>query len=54
MNTRSVEDLILDGTCEGCDQDPAECYNRDYCIYEKETQNEITEADRCTKRNREG
>ena len=32
----SVEDRILNGTCEGCDQDPATCYERDYCIYDEE------------------
>lgn len=32
----SVEDRLLEGYCEGCDQDPAACLNRDYCIYEDE------------------
>lgn len=36
----SVEDRILEGHCDGCDQDPTECLLRDYCIYEdEETEN---------------
>ena len=31
----SVEDRILEGHCDGCDQDPTECLYRDYCIYEE-------------------
>ena len=40
----SVEDMILEGYCEGCDQDPANCYNKDYCIYE-ESRNGQRKAD---------
>ena len=32
----SVEDYILEGICEGCDQDPAKCYNLGYCFYDHE------------------
>lgn len=32
----SVEDRILEGHCDGCDQDPTECLYRDYCIYDEE------------------
>jgi hypothetical protein len=31
-----VQDYITEGICNGCDQDPAECYNLGYCIYEEE------------------
>lgn len=27
--------MMLDGWCDDCDQDPAECYNKGYCIGEK-------------------
>ena len=32
----AVEDNIIEGRCDGCDQDPAKCYNQGYCEYEKE------------------
>lgn len=32
-NPASVEDLILSGVCEECDQDPTECWLNDYCKY---------------------
>ena len=32
----SVEDRILNGICDGCDQDMAKCYNQNYCEYDKE------------------
>lgn len=32
-NPASVEDLILSGVCEECDQDPAECLFKDFCVY---------------------
>lgn len=38
----SVEDRIYDMICDGCDQDPAMCYNQGYCEYDKE---EIVEDD---------
>lgn len=38
----SVEDRICDMICDGCDQDPAMCYNQGYCEYDKE---EIVEDD---------
>ena len=31
-----VEDKMLDGTCEECDQDPTKCHLQGYCEYEKE------------------
>ena len=31
----SVEDRILEGMCDECDQDPACCYEKDYCQYEE-------------------
>ena len=34
--TLSVEDRILEGLCNDCDQDPVQCYERDYCIYEED------------------
>lgn len=37
----SVEDRIYDGICDGCDMDPAMCYNQGYCEYDKE----VTEDD---------
>ena len=30
-----VEDYMLEGVCEDCDQDPAKCYNLGYCYYDK-------------------
>lgn len=30
----SVEDYILNGICEGCDQDPAKCHLQGYCEYD--------------------
>lgn len=36
----SVEDRIVNGICEGCDQDMASCYNKGYCEYDKEECNE--------------
>ena len=30
----NVEDYMLEGICEGCDQDPAMCYNLGYCFYD--------------------
>lgn len=37
----SIEFYISEGICNGCDQDPAECYNLGYCIYDgKEGTNE--------------
>ena len=27
---------ILENFCEFCDQDPANCYNLGYCIYEED------------------
>jgi hypothetical protein len=30
-----VADYIAEGICNGCDQDPAKCYNLGYCIYDK-------------------
>ena len=38
----SVEDRIYNMICDGCDQDPAMCYNQGYCEYDKE---EIVEND---------
>lgn len=35
----SVEDRILEGICDGCDQDPTQCWCKEYCIYEEETDN---------------
>lgn len=32
----SVEDRICEMICDGCDQDPAKCYNQGYCEYDKE------------------
>ena len=29
-----VEDYMLEGICDGCDQDPAMCYNLGYCYYD--------------------
>lgn len=29
----SVEDLMLSGICEECDQDPTNCYLKDFCAY---------------------
>lgn len=31
----SVEDRMLCGICEGCDQDPVQCYEKDFCVYEE-------------------
>ena len=31
----SVEDRILKGCCEDCDQDPTQCWLKDYCLYEE-------------------
>lgn len=33
-----VEDYILDGICEGCDQDPTKCLTQGYCEYDKENE----------------
>ena len=30
-----VEDYILNGIREGCDQDPYKCLNQGYCEYDK-------------------
>ena len=36
-----VQDYIIEGICDGCDQDPTECYNLGYCIYDgPETEDE--------------
>jgi hypothetical protein len=32
----SVEDKMLEGLCDGCDQDPIQCWEKDFCIYEEE------------------
>ena len=32
----SVEDMILEGHCEGCDQDPVQCLYKDFCVYEEQ------------------
>ena len=29
----SVEDLLLNGVCEDCDQDPMDCWLKDFCAY---------------------
>lgn len=29
----SVEDLMTSGVCEECDQDPAQCWLKDFCVY---------------------
>jgi hypothetical protein len=29
----SVEDMILDGVCDECDQDPAQCFECGHCVY---------------------
>lgn len=29
-----VQDYMLEGICEDCDQDPAMCYNLGYCYYD--------------------
>lgn len=31
-----VEDLMLNGDCDDCDQDPTECLNLGYCKREEE------------------
>lgn len=31
-----IEDYILNGICEGCDQDPTKCLNQGYCEYDEE------------------
>lgn len=38
-----VEDYILDGICEGCDQDPTKCLNQGYCEYDEECPRTISE-----------
>ena len=34
MRKLNVEDYILDGTCNECDQDPCQCLCEGYCFYE--------------------
>ena len=29
-----VIDYLCDHICEGCDQDPAQCFNQGYCEYD--------------------
>ena len=29
----SVEDLLLSGVCEDCDQDPMSCWLKEFCAY---------------------
>lgn len=41
---KSVEDYMLDGDCEGCDQDPTLCYELGYCIYDKQEEAEKYES----------
>lgn len=30
----NVENYIREGICAGCDQDPIQCYEKGYCIYD--------------------
>ena len=32
----TVEDYMLEGICNGCDADPAHCYNLGYCQYDEQ------------------
>lgn len=41
----SVEDRILNGICDGCDQDMAKCYNQDYCEYDKEEVKDVHQSE---------
>lgn len=34
------EDYIIEGICNGCDQDPAQCYNQGYCEYDEPEEDE--------------
>ena len=34
---------MLEGMCEFCDLDPAECLERGYCLYEEEENHESLE-----------
>ena len=37
LNDREhVEHLILDGICDECDHDMSDCYNKGFCKYESE------------------
>lgn len=38
-----VEDLIIEGICDNCDQDPTKCYNQGFCQYEKECEQKALE-----------
>lgn len=35
---RNIEDYLLDGVCEGCDQDPTQCMSKNACLYEEKRQ----------------
>ena len=45
----SVEDRILCGMCDECDQDMTKCYNQDYCEYDKEEVKDVHQSEK-TKR----
>lgn len=36
----TVEDCILLGYCEQCDLDPACCYNKGFCEYEQDAEDD--------------
>ena len=37
IKVMSVEDMIIEGMCEGCDQDPTQCHANNCCMYDKKT-----------------
>lgn len=38
-----VTNNMLNGTCDCCDQDPAQCFCVGYCIYDDETEEQYEE-----------
>lgn len=41
-----VEDYILNGICEGCDQDPVGCFNEGKCFYDAMREEEQEKEER--------
>ena len=41
MFLTDIEEKMLDGRCDSCDLDPAQCHLAGYCAYEQEDEDEL-------------
>lgn len=42
-----VMDYICDHVCDGCDQDPAKCFNQGHCEYDGPDDPEVQDNEQC-------